>query len=103
MVKFWLLIALLFFISCEKMNSTWNWGVRPRPLTGVRGFPDATSDYGRGFKAGCETGFGAVTKGALAEIKTRFDAVQMSRNNDYANGWWDGFEQCTYINDWDVL
>ncbi len=90
-------------IFVEKMPKTWNWGVKPRPLTGVRGFPEADTEDGQGFKDGCGAGWDSVSKGLLSDKNGRgVDPKRMGSNPDYSNGWWDGFEQCTYILDWDV-
>ncbi len=101
------LIILLFFSSCglfmEPMPKSWNWGIRPRPLTGVRGFPEVDTDYGQGFKNGCENGWSTSSKGLKDLYKTNINPVLMSKNPDYADGWWDGYEQCVYIIDWDVV
>jgi hypothetical protein len=101
-----LISILLFTAGCglfiEPMPKSWNWGLKPRPLTGVRGFPETDSSYGEGFKSGCESAWQASTKGLTDIIKNRINPTLMTRDPDYANGWWDGYEQCTYIVDWDV-
>ena len=99
------LICLL--TSCrlliEPMPKTWNHGLRPRPLTGVRNFPPADTDYGKGFKDGCGAAWDAVAKGLLSDIHgAGLDAGSMGTNADYTTGWEDGMEQCTYILDWNV-
>ena len=99
-----LVFVLLALGSCyESMPKSWNWGAKSRPLTGVRGFPEAYTDYGRGFKSGCEIGWSTVEKGLKDLAKPHLSPEMMSGNKDYATGWWDGFEQCVYIVDWDVL
>jgi hypothetical protein len=104
--------TLLFFIllstTCcgvivEPMPKSWNWGAKSRPLTGVRNFPEADTDYGRGFKDGCEGIWVVVAKGAVDFMKPTLNPTLMSKNPDYSSGWFDGMEQCTYILDWDVL
>lgn len=85
------------------MPKSWDWGAKPRPLTGVRGFPETDTDYGKGFKAGCENAWQASTKGWTDILKQTINPALMSRNPDWAAGWWDGFEQCVYIVDWDVV
>ena len=104
MIKKILILFLLIFISScyESMPKSWNWGLKARPLTGVRGFPEADTDYGKGFKAGCESGFETSTKGLKDLSKPRLNPVLMAKNTAYGAGWWDGFEQCVYIVDWDV-
>ena len=90
--------------SCyESMPKSWNWGIKSRPLTGMRNFPSTNTDYGKGFKDGCEGIWTVVSKGAIDLIKPKLNPVLMSKNPDYANGWYDGMEQCTYVVDWDVL
>ena len=87
----------------ESMPKSWNQGLKPRPLTGVRGFPSAETEYGKGFKDGCNAGWDAVSKGILADLNDRrYDFRRMQKSPDYNTGWWDGHEQCTYILDWDV-
>jgi len=105
MLKKLLLITLLFFtIACESMPKSWNWGLAPRPLNGVKNFPPTDSEYGKGFKDGCGAAFDAVSKGLLSDIHgKRFDFKRMQKSPDYNKGWFDGMEQCTYITDWDVV
>ncbi len=105
--KISILTLFLFLTSCgifvDSMPKSWNWGIRPRPLTGVRGFPEADTDYGKGFKDGCGAAWDAVSKGLLSDFAgERYDFKLNSKSADYDNGWWDGMEQCTYILDWDV-
>ncbi len=102
------LILILEICSCglliEPMPRSWNWGFRPRPLTGVRGFPPATTVYGKAFKDGCEVATDSVMKGLITDTnKKRYNYKMMKQDSDYDLGWWDGFEQCVYITDWDVL
>jgi len=86
------------------MPSSWNWGIKPRPAVGIRNFPPADTEYGKGFKDGCSVAWNAVTKGMIGDtIEAQYSYSRMKRNIDYNTGWWDGFEQCTYINDWDVV
>lgn len=106
--KFLLLNIVFACISCslfvEPMPKTWNWGIKPRPLTGVKNFPPADTDYGAGFKDGCETAWDAVGKGAITDFNDKkYDFKRMAKSPDYNTGWWDGYEQCTYIIDWDVV
>ncbi len=101
------LLILTFVSSCgliaEPMPKSWNWGTKPRPLTGVRGFPEATSDYGKGFMNGCENGWSTSTKGLKDLYKPTINPAMMAHSEDYNTGWWDGYEQCVYIVDWDVV
>lgn len=88
----------------EPIPESWNWGIRPRPLTGVRGFPPADSEYGRGFKDGCASGWDAAGKGLISDFNNKaYNYKRMKQGPDYQAGWWDGFEQCTYILDHDVV
>ncbi len=104
------LILLLISITAgcnvfgEPLPKSWNWGGKPRPLTGVRNFPETTSYYGKGFKDGCESAWAKVTRG-LAEtmLKPQYNYQLKKTSEDYNTGWFDGFEQCTYIVDWDVV
>lgn len=100
-----LLIILLGISSClfiEPMPSDWNWTFKSRPLTGVRNFPSTKTEYGKGFRDGCKAGWNAASKGATSSNDPRFDFKRIRKSSDYAVGWWDGLEQCTYIVDWDV-
>ncbi len=88
----------------EPMPKSWNWGAKPRPLTGVRGFPEADTEYGKGFRDGCNSAWDSVTKGLLSDINNkRYDFKRMQKSADYNVGWWDAYEQCTYIVDHDVV
>lgn len=103
-----ILLILSFSTSCslfiEPMPKSWNWGLKPRPLTGVRNFPSADTEYGKGFKDGCETANDAVSKGLMSDFNDKkYDYKRMLKSGDYSNGWFDGLEQCTYILDWDVV
>ncbi len=90
-------------MTAQHMPKTWNWGARPRPLTGVANFPSADTDYGKGFKDGCSAGWDAVSKGLLSEFTGKeIDPSKLGTSSDYSTGWFDGLEQCTYILDWDV-
>jgi len=103
-----LLVFTLLSTSCcgilvEPMPKSWNWGAQPRPLTGVRNFPEADTDYGRGFKEGCQGAWVITAKGGVDIMNPTLNPTLMTKNPDYSSGWWDGFEQCVYIVDWDVL
>jgi len=97
------LLSLILITSCDSMPKSWKWGLRPRPLTGVRNFPSTDTEYGKGFKDGCNSAWDVIAKGLLADINERkYDYKRMLKSADYNTGWWDGMEQCTYILDWDV-
>jgi len=97
-----LLAACRLFI--EPVPKSWNHGILPRPLYGVRNFPPADTDYGLGFKHGCGAAWDAVSKGLLAEFSQKgLDVKKMGTSPDYTIGWGDGVEQCTYVLDWNVL
>ena len=90
-------------IIYEKSPKGWP-AFESRPFTGVRGFPSTDSDYGRAFRDGCGTAWDAVTKGLTSDISPKaVDSEIASKSADYQMGWFDGFEQCTYIVDWDVV
>lgn len=98
--NFLLLITALSLSSCEPAPRDWNWRFKPQPLTGARNFPSTKTDYGKGFKDGCSSAYQAVSKGITADInKSKFDYKRLKNGPDYQLGWWDGFEQCTYILD----
>ena len=106
-VKFlFLTIFTSLITSCqlfvEPLPKSWNWGTKSRPLTGVRGFPEADTYYGKGFRDGCESAWSRVGRGYALTLKTRFNYQYTKESPDYNVGWFDGFEQCTYIIDWDV-
>lgn len=102
-------VALISLLSSchvfiDPMPKKWNRGFAPRPLTGVRNFPSADTDYGKGFKDGCGMAYDAVAKGLLSDIHGgSVDPSSMGSNADYTTGWEDGMEQCTYILDWNVV
>jgi hypothetical protein len=99
-----IILALFLATSCyESMPESWDWGAKPRPLTGVRGFPPATDDYGKGFKNGCTNILSGVSKGWTDVLPSEINPVMLSKNANYSAGWFDGMEQCVYITDWDVL
>ena len=104
--KTFFILMLTTLCSCslfgESMPDGWNWGMKPRPLTGVRNFPPADTEYCKGFKDGCTSAWDAVAKGLLSDVKGKYDYKRMLKSSDYNTGWWDGYEQCTYIIDWDV-
>ena len=105
--KFTLLAIVIFALSscsliAEPMPKSWKWGAKPRPLTGVANFPSADTDYGKGFRDGCQSAWDAVSKGLLGDIGVKYDFRRMKQSSDYDTGWNDGYEQCTYILDWDV-
>lgn len=99
---------MLFTVaSCETlvepMPKSWNWGAKPRPLNGVRNFPEANTDYGQGFRDGCGAGWDAVARGLLTDFNGKgIDPARIGSNADYSTGWFDGFEQCTYVLDWNI-
>lgn len=107
-VRYLSLISIFFLASCtavfEPMPKGWNWSIfKPRPGTGMRGFPSADTEYGKGFKDGCTSAWDAVTRGMTSDLGSKFDYKRSLKGADYGNGWWDGFEQCTYIVDHDVV
>ena len=101
-----LIILINLIASCqlfiEPLPKSWNWGAKSRPLAGIRGFPEADTYYGKGFKDGCESAWSKVGKGYAQKLKTRFNYQHTKESPDYKVGWFDGFEQCTYIIDWDI-
>ena len=108
MLKKFSLLILILSSSCslfiEPMPKSWNWGARPRPLTGVRNFPATDTEYGKGFRDGCGASWDIVSKGLLSDFNgKKYDFKRMQKSGDYNTGWWDAMEQCTYILDWDVV
>jgi len=91
-------------VLVEPMPPSWHWGMKPRPLTGVRGFPSADTAYGKGFKDGCSSAWDAIGKGLLSEFNEKtIDPKRLVNDSDYSTGWEDGIEQCTYMLDWETL
>lgn len=91
-------------IFVEPMPKSWNWGAKPRPLTGVKGLPPADTAYGQGFRDGCGTAWDAVAKGLLGEWNGKnIDPKRLVNDSDYVTGWEDGIEHCTYMMDWNVI
>jgi len=104
-ISFFLIILLT---SCpgivDPMPKSWKWGALPRPLTGVRGLPEADTAYGQGFRDGCGSAWDAVAKGLLGEYnKHSVDAKRLVNDTDYNTGWEDAIEHCTYMLDWNVI
>jgi hypothetical protein len=88
----------------EPMPKSWNWGIKPRPLTGLRNLPETDTDYGKGFRDGCGSAWDATAKGLLTDANVQgYNFKLMQKSPDYNTGWWDAFEQCTYIIDHDVV
>lgn len=103
MLKKLLIITLLLTTSCSMLPKGWKWGLKPRPIFGVKNFPDTNSYYGKGFKDGCGSAWSAVAKGILSDVNGRkYNFKALKESSDYNTGWWEGFEQCTYMLDWDV-
>ena len=105
---FFLIFISLCLTSCqvlmERTPEGWGWTFKPRPLNGIRNFPSTKSEYGKGFRHGCGAALDAVTKGILSDVNDkRYDYKRATRSPDYNAGWFDGFEQCTYITDWNVV
>ncbi len=100
-------LTMIFCNSCRVISenpSDWGWGFKPKPLTGMRNFPSLKTQYGIGFRDGCESALNASAKGLAADLsQERYDFVRSKKSSDYGTGWFDGLEQCTYIIDWDVL
>ena len=99
-------LATIFLLSScslfiEPLPKGWDWD--KRVLTGVRNFPPATTDYGRGFKDGCYAAYDVGAKGYLSDAaRSTFDVKRSQKSAEYTTGWWDGHEQCFYIIDWDT-
>lgn len=100
-------VALSFFQSCKLFFEAGPEGwpaFEVRPFVGVEGFPPATTVYGKAFRDGCGSAWDGVTRGLTSDISPKaIDPYKASADPDYRAGWWDGFEQCTYIVDWDVV
>ena len=57
----------------QPMPSSWKWGLKPRPLTGVANFPSSDSEYGKGFRDGCVAGWDSVGKGVTTDLKQVYE------------------------------
>ena len=108
--KFYLMLIITSLFLCsscrifyESTPSDWGWRFQPKPLTGMRNFPSAKTEYGKGFRDGCYSALNAVTKGLTTELDPRFDFRRMKKSSDYGLGWFEGLEQCTYIMDWEII
>ncbi len=96
-------IIFIFCSSCA-LPKGWNDWTLSRPFWGMKNLPSTDTDYGRGFEHGCQHGTRVVSKGMLAEvIGTRLNTEDLINNEQFASGYYDGYEQCTYIQDWDVI
>ncbi len=103
----YILGVLVLLQSCrvlyDKSPDGWP-AFEARPSVGVSGFPPPTTVYGKAFRDGCGSAWDAVTLGVTSNINPMaLDSVKAGNDPDYRSGWWDGFEQCTYIVDWDVV
>lgn len=96
-------MILILTSSCTPMPKSWDWGLQGRPMRGVKGFPEADTDYGRGFKDGCSMALSTISKGHTESISRTINPQMIGNSTDFSSGWWDGYEQCTYIYDWDVI
>jgi hypothetical protein len=97
-------LIFILTIGCDSIPKDWEWGIRPRPLNGLDGFPSAKTEYGAGFKEGCGFGWSTVNKGLMSDFTPMtMDTKKITKSSDYRAGWWDGFEQCVYTSDWDVI
>lgn len=104
MKKFLQIITLLIAVSCDSMPKDWEWGMRPRPFNGLSGFPSTKTEYGAGFKEGCSVGWSTVNKGMMSDFMPgKLSPKRITQSSDFRTGWWDGFEQCVYVSDWDVI
>ncbi len=98
--KIFIIILLISLPAC--LPSSWNWGLKPRPFQGTKGFPDTSTFYGKGFRDGCSAGWKTTSKGLLGDIKVSFDAQMMENNRDYSTGWSNGYDHCVNIMDWEL-
>ena len=102
-----LFVAMCALSSCvlfyEKPPKGWP-AIEARPLVGISGFPSTDTVYGTAFRDGCMSAWDAVTRGLASDLVAKgIDSKIAATDVDYRSGWWDGFEQCTYIVDWDVV
>ena len=104
MKKILILSTVLFALNaCQPFPDDWDWSV-VKPMSGGKGFPDASTDYGRGFKEGCANGLISSARGAMSTFLPRKLSTNLiATNPDFSAGWWDGHEQCVYVNDHDVV
>jgi hypothetical protein len=102
-LKKFLAISILLLINSCSSPKGWGFALKPHPLGGMKNFPPTDTDYGRGFKSGCEAGLLITSKGITDGLDATIDPILAVKNPDYSSGWFDGSEQCAYIMDWDVL
>ena len=84
------------------MPKSWNWGAQPRPLTGVKNFPPADTEYGKGFRDGCSNAMKSSNKGAPSFFGAQIDFAMLKKYQDYNQGMVDGADHCTNMVDWEV-
>ena len=100
-----LLILSIFCYSCvpfSSMPKDWNWGLRPRLISGTQYFPSANTPYGKGFRDGCSNAMKATNKGAPAFFGAQIDFDMLKKSKDYSSGIVDGSDHCTNMVDWIV-
>ena len=103
MLKKLLIISTLLILSSCTSPKGWGIAFKPHPMSGMANFPSPDTDYGHGFKDGCEGSLLAISRGATDFLEARIDPVLAVKNPDYSRGWYDGHEQCVFIMDHDVL
>lgn len=102
--KLIIIIFVCTFLSSCFLPDGWS-GWRSRPYWGIKNLPPADTDYGRGFEHGCRHGLFVTAKGFLADdlSDSGLNVDELVNNEQFSLGYYDGFEQCTYIQDWDVI
>ena len=103
--KFLIYIIILLSIASCTLPDNWS-GWFSRPYWGMDNLPPADTDYGRGFENGCKHGLYVVSKGYMASDlakKKKLYIDELINNEEFALGYYDGYEQCVYVQDWDVV
>ncbi|MDA7705527.1 hypothetical protein N8772_03530 [Rickettsiales bacterium] len=102
--KIFFILIFFFIASCTLPDGWSDW--RARPYWGMKNLPPADTEYGRGFEHGCRHGLYVASKGYLAEDLKRSSSLnteELINNEQFSLGYYDGYEQCVYIQDWDVV
>jgi len=100
-----ILVLAMFCHSCVPFSSMprdWNWGLRPRLISGTQYFPSASTPYGKGFRDGCSNAMKSTNKGATSFFGAQIDFAMLKKYQDYNQGMVDGADHCTNMVNWEV-
>jgi hypothetical protein len=105
LAPYFYLVISIFCCSCvpfSSMPKDWNWGMRPRLISGTQYFPSTSTPYGKGFRDGCSNAMKAVNKGAPAFFGAQVDFAMSKKYSDYNQGMSDGSDHCINMINWEV-